>query len=291
MISVTNSPIPTMKSLANRDSIALIKIFVIFDDLSMIIFSTKSVGRPSTLSLSEIATISWIKAKYGITSLKELYRLLKDRYYLDFHLPSYKSFVLSMNNYAPYLLILINIILAFDRKRQGVIKIIDSTSIPVCHNIRISTHKVMRQLASRSKSSLGWFYGLKLHLAVDLQNHFLKLKFTTGSTDDRKILSEFLEEIKSSIILADAGYVSQSLENKAAQRGNILLISPRKNNKKIMTPFEQMLLNLRHRIETNFSVLKERYHLITSLPRSVKGYLSHYIRTIFAYMFSRLLIS
>jgi hypothetical protein len=41
---------------------------------------------------------------------------------------------------------------------------------------------------------------------------------------------------------------------------------------------------MRSRIETVFNILKERYGLVTSLPRSINGYLSHYIRVLFCYL-------
>lgn len=40
----------------------------------------------------------------------------------------------------------------------------DSTSLKVCHNKRLSRHKTFEGLATRGKSTMGWFYGLKLHL-------------------------------------------------------------------------------------------------------------------------------
>jgi len=47
-------------------------------------------------------------------------------------------------------------------------------------------------------------------------------------------------------------------------------------------------LNLRLRVETLFSVLKERLNMVTSLPRSVGGYFAHYIHVIFGYMFNKI---
>ncbi|MEM8939904.1 MAG: transposase, partial [Bacteroidota bacterium] len=44
---------------------------------------------------------------------------------------------------------------------------IDSTKLPVCHNRRIHSHRVVKFLAQRGKTSTGWFYGLKLHLIID----------------------------------------------------------------------------------------------------------------------------
>jgi hypothetical protein len=42
------------------------------------------------------------------------------------------------------------------------ISFIDSTSLDVCLNQRISSHKVFAGLAGRGKTSTGWFFGFKL---------------------------------------------------------------------------------------------------------------------------------
>ncbi len=53
------------------------------------------------------------------------------------------------------------------RKGQATgIAFIDATSLVVCHNRRIHRHPVFTKSARRGKTSVGWFYGLKLHLVV-----------------------------------------------------------------------------------------------------------------------------
>nr|WP_255348378.1 transposase [Gloeocapsa sp. PCC 7428] len=42
----------------------------------------------------------------------------------------------------------------------------DSTSLKVCQNRRISNHQVFKGLAARGKTSVDWFFGFKLHLVV-----------------------------------------------------------------------------------------------------------------------------
>ena len=44
------------------------------------------------------------------------------------------------------------------------ISLVDSTCIPVCHNKRITRNKVFRDYAERGKSTMGWYFGFKLHL-------------------------------------------------------------------------------------------------------------------------------
>jgi Transposase DDE domain len=48
--------------------------------------------------------------------------------------------------------------------RRTGIYYIDSTALPVCHNRRIDRHTVFTDLAARGKTSIGWFFGFKLHL-------------------------------------------------------------------------------------------------------------------------------
>lgn len=45
------------------------------------------------------------------------------------------------------------------------ISFIDSTSLVVCHPARIHQHRVFRVDARRGKTSVGWFYGFKVHRA------------------------------------------------------------------------------------------------------------------------------
>ena len=53
---------------------------------------------------------------------------------------------------------------------------IDSTPLSVCHNRRIGRHRVFAEMATRGKSSMGWFYGFKLHLIVNDQGELLAVQ-------------------------------------------------------------------------------------------------------------------
>jgi hypothetical protein len=269
----------------------LVETFSIFDDfIAHLQLNKQTSGRKASLSLSEVATISLIKSEYGIRTWKGLYKLLQAKYTHEFNLPSYKSFVLLMNNNAKAILVVLNALLQINQKQAGIIKFIDSTPLPVCKNTRIYRHKTMKKLATRSKTTTGWFYGLKLHLASDLKGNILHIRFTTASVGDRVVLDRLLNKINNSIILADAGYCSKKLEKKARKKNNILLTCLRKNMRKVSNFLDICLLNLRPRIETLFSILKERLGLVTSLPRSADGYLAHYIHVIFGYMTKKALL-
>ncbi len=50
-----------------------------------------------------------------------------------------------------------------------------------CDNHRINRHKVFADLAQRGKTSMGWFFGFKLHLVFNNDNEIVALKLTPGN--------------------------------------------------------------------------------------------------------------
>ena len=86
-------------------------------------------------------------------------------------------------------------LLAYLQQRQGNctgLSLVDATAIKVCHNKRIPRHQVLAGSAARGKTSMGWFYGFKLHLSVNDRGDILACQLTPGlipgSEDDRKPL-------------------------------------------------------------------------------------------------------
>ena len=59
---------------------------------------------------------------------------------------------------------------------------VDSISLVVCHNRCISQNKVFAGIAAQGKTSMGWFYGSKLHLVVNDQGELLASQLTPGNT-------------------------------------------------------------------------------------------------------------
>ena len=80
---------------------------------------------------------------------------------------------------------------AYLQQRQGKctgLAFVDATAIKVCHNQRIPRHKVFAGSAAPGKTSMGWFYGFKLHLVVNDRGEILACRLTPGNVDDRKPL-------------------------------------------------------------------------------------------------------
>ena len=100
---------------------------------------------------------------------------------------------------------------AFLKSRMGRasgVAFIDSTPLAVFHNRRIARHRVFKDLAARGKSSVGWFYGFKLHLMVSDTGDLLAVQVTPGNTDDRKPVEALSADLFGKLF-GDKGYISQ----------------------------------------------------------------------------------
>jgi hypothetical protein len=237
----------------------------------------KTIGRKLAIPLPQLLTISLFKHIAQITTKKKLREL--------FELScSYKTLVVNMNRFSTLALKMLTFILAHNRQSSHPVKHIDSTDIPVCSTRKADAHRTMKEFASLSKTGKGYFYGLKLHLIADLEGRVLSLKFTSGDTDDRSVVIDLAKGL-SGIFIADAGYVSADLERSFYQEGiRAIFAKARSNMKKLATEMDTFLYSTRMRIELNFRNLKCFFGLITSLPRSVAGYLANYTYAIVSYL-------
>lgn len=66
------------------------------------------------------------------------------------------------------------------------ISFIDATALKICENRRIPSHRVFDGVAGRAKTSMGCFYGFKLHLVINGRGDLLAFRITPGNTADRQ---------------------------------------------------------------------------------------------------------
>jgi len=239
----------------------------------------KKQGRKLAIPITESISLALFKQKNNIATKKALYQIVQPDC-------SYKTLVVNMNRWFFLALILLVFLMHSNRRTAHLVKIIDSTDIPVCLFKNAKNHKTMRGLAAFSKRAKGiksTFYGLKMHLLIDVNRKFLALKFTPANVDDRVVVIRLSQDLLG-IFLADAGYISLKLaEAFYLENQRILLAKPKKNMRKLMTLWQQKLMEKRMLIEFDFRSLKLFYGLITSLPRSIDGYLANYIYSLLAY--------
>ena len=110
-------------------------------------------------------------------------------------------------------------------QRTGV-AFIDSTPLSVCRNNRIGRHRVFAEVATRGKSSMGWFYSFKLHLIVNDQGELLAVQLTPGNTDDRKPVPQMTKKLWGKLV-GDRGHLSQVLFEQRFAQGLQLMAADR----------------------------------------------------------------
>ena len=238
---------------------------------------TNPKGRKPTLTNIEAVAVALFARAQNIVTKRSLFQIVEPSC-------SYNTFVCSINRTIGYLAKVVAALLSQSGKNAHLVKLTDSTDIPVCLVKNAKHHRTMRGLARWSKTGKGWFFGVKLHLSADVKGEVLALKLTPGNSDDRAIFRRMNEKLRG-IFVADAGYISEKLARDFAIEGERLLItSMRANMRKVATRAHIAFLNLRMRVEVHFRTLKLCYGLVTSFPRSVDGFLTHYLAAVCAYL-------
>lgn len=236
-----------------------------------------SKGRKEIIHPIDALTLALFKQAQGIATKQSLFEIMALAC-------SYKTLVVSINRTLELLKRIIGFMAVSNRFRCSLVNHTDSTDLPVCSLRKARRHQTMRELASWSKTSKGWFYGLKLHITTDYDGRILALRFTTGAASDRAALKRMNKDLRG-ITVADAGYVSEQLERDYYIPGErMLLTCTKKNMRKLATEDEIALLNTRMRIEDHFGNLKQFHNLVSTVCRSVQGYLVNYLSSVLAYM-------
>jgi hypothetical protein len=167
------------------------------------------------------------------------------------------------------------------------ISFMDSTPIRVCKNKRIRNNKVFKNIAKIGKSTMGWFFGFKLHLIINEKGELLNFSLSKGNVDDRneKIVSNMSENLFGKIF-ADKGYISKKLFQMLFSNGIHLFTGIKSNMKNhLMTLKDKILLRKRSVIETVNDELKNMCQVEHSRHRSINNFLINTISALTAYCF------
>jgi Transposase DDE domain len=196
-------------------------------------------------------------------------------------LPHYDRFISLMPRLFVPLMVLLH---SLSGEPSGV-DFADSTKLAVCHNRRIHRHRVFKGLAARGKTSMGWFYGLKLHFVINHKGQIMALKITPGNTADSTVLDAMTQHLTGALY-ADKGYIGRELFRKLWQRGLHLITSIRRNMRNYLMPLaDKIMLRKRFLIETVLDTLKSEMGLEHSRHRSVGNAMVHVLSCLVAYAF------
>jgi hypothetical protein len=243
-------------------------------------------NRPCAMSDSEIMTVLMLFHFGTFDNFKHFYL-----HYICVHLKkefpealSYNRFIqLEKRVFFPMMFFLNMVCFG---KCTGI-TFVDSTKIAVCHNKRIFRNKVFQDWAMRGKSTMGWFYGFKLHLVVNDKGEILSFCLTPGNTDDRNpdVMKQLTKKLFGKLF-GDKGYISQSLFDTLFDNG-IHIVTGLKNNMKnrLMPVWDRILLRKRSVIETVNDLLKNTCNVEHSRHRSVNNFFMNLIAALGAYCF------
>jgi len=164
---------------------------------------------------------------------------------------------------------------------------VDGTKTGVCHNKRISSHKVFKGWAERGKSSMGWFYGFKLHLVCNEKGELLNFCLTRGNVDDRDLgVFSVIGKDLFGKLYGDEGYISSSLFELLFNDGRHLVTGIKKNMKnKPMSFRDKVLLRKRSVIKTINDELKNICYIEHSRHRSPANFIINLLSALAAYSF------
>ena len=244
---------------------------------------SKTRGRPRSLHPSEIMTIL-------IGFHQSNYRTFKDYYqrhvcvYLRWAFPT----LVSYTRFVELKKEVLGCLSLYLYTRLGTcdgISFMDSTRLSVCENRRISSHRVFSKEADRGKTSMGWFYGFKLHLLINSTGDLLGVRLTPGNIDDRAPVAGLMEQT-SGKVYGDRGYISAALREELASQDVDLIYKVRKNMDPLaLSETDEALLKKRTLIESVIRELKSQTQVDHTRHRSFENFQVNVVSALIAYTY------
>lgn len=270
---------------------SLTEVFCLMDDFCqtfepewekrLLANGTKKRRRGASLCISELMTLAALFHQLRFRQFKSFY-LSYARRFLQAAFPTLPSYQRCLE-LLPRCIVPLSALFQRLKEKCTGITILDSSPIAMCENLRIPRHRVFAGIAARGKSSIGWLFGFKLHIAINHQGELLSMKVKPGNIDDRKPVP-FLCQAVFGRVYADKGYISQALVAQLRLRQTELVTKVRSNMKPIArTPFDKALLRYRALVKTVFDELKNLCQVEHTRHRSHANFMVNLMSGIIAY--------
>lgn len=238
--------------------------------------------RASRMNASEIMTILILFHLSHYRDFKNFYLDCVQSQLLDYfpNLLSYNRFIEIQGRVFPAFC-------AFLKSKTALpsgLYFVDSTTLKVCRNQRINSHKTFADLAQRGKSSMGWFYGFKLHLVINNRGELMTFHLTPGNVDDRKPVPGLFKDLKG-LAAGDKGYISKKLTEELRGQGIEFITKHRKGMKPVNhSSFQKWFLSKRAIVEAVIGQLKEICQIEHSRHRKADHFFINLLAGLAAYV-------
>lgn len=253
-----------------------------------VLSSGKSIrNRKSSLKLSEVMTIVIYYQQSGYKTFKDYYTRNVALRSAFPRMPSYNRFVELQQKISLPLTIFTRLCALGHCDGTSYI---DSFSLSVSHQKRIYSHKTFKGLAGRGKTSVGWFYGFKVHVVINGWGEIIDFCITPGNVVDNNnsVIEKITEKIYGKVY-GDKGYLLKTeLFQKLYAKGIHIVTKIRSNMKnKLMDVGDKIMLKKRGIIESVGAILKENLNIEHSRYRSPRSLITNVLAALAAYAFRK----
>lgn len=244
-------------------------------------------GRKSAMTPAEIITLRIMFHESGYKTFKDFFTR-EEQALLSSYFPNLVSYSRCVELCEELAMAMMIMAKCFCLAQSDGISYIDSTKLEVCNIKRASSHKTCANLATKGHTSIGWFFGFKLHLVTNAFGEIVDFDITSGNVADNN--ESLIRRITRNVmgkLFGDKGYLlNAKLFADLVKRGLTVITKVRSNMKqRLMTIEEKAALSKRGISETVFGILKEGLSLEHSRHRSPQALFAHIAATIMAYFF------
>ena len=198
---------------------SLISLYCIVDDFIQMFIETSTGkknealyygkrGLKRRMPIADVVTLNLVRIFDRIADVKTFHKNAQEHYRHYFPtLTNYRNFLKATNKTIGFIAAFLHYQLYLNQIHcKDTIFYLDSTPISVCENRYICSHKVMKDIARRGKSTKGWFFGFKLHGVCTEDGTLVKICFRAGSEHDSKAFDSATKGLEG-IFVTDAGYL------------------------------------------------------------------------------------
>ena len=244
---------------------------------SQIKIGKKKRNRSVSLTMSEVMTLSLWYHYTGHNTFKDYYTKHVQEYLTrEFpKLVSYNRFIELRKT------IVMPMLIFFCTKKLSFctgISFADSFKLEACNIKRASSHKTLKNIANKGKTSMGWFYGMKVHIIINHYGEIVSFYISSGNVADNneQVLFKLTKKIIGKLF-GDKGYmVNPKRFQELYEKGVHLITKIRENmQNKLMDLYDKLLLRKRGVVESCIDILKEHLHIEHTRHRSIWGFFLH----------------